>query len=226
MKRNLKKEVRLLPVGWHLLLCCVSLSVLIVAQTSAKDAAKATLPPLLPRVQEMEMALSAAPEHLRKEAAVYVLQRGGYVQARAGTNGFTCLVLREDGGTAPICYDAEGTQTTFRADLRRAELREKGQAEKEADQIIADEYKTGKLLAPRRAGVAYMLSTEFTQHDHKTGKQVQVFPPHVMFYAPYLKNSDIGARPDQRGSQTHPWILNEGTPRAYIIVVLKPQAVR
>jgi hypothetical protein len=48
-----------------------------------------------------------------------------------------------------------------------------------------------------------------------------VFPPHVMFYAPYVKNSDIGARPEHLGSQSQPFILNEGKPYALIIVVPK-----
>ena len=48
---------------------------------------------------------------------------------------------------------------------------------------------------------------------------VRVFPPHVMVYAPYLKNPDIGALPEHRGSQSQPWILNEGKPYGYILVV-------
>jgi hypothetical protein len=42
-----------------------------------------------------------------------------------------------------------------------------------------------------------------------------------MFYAPYMKDSDIGARPEHRGSESQPFILNEGKPYAYIIVVPK-----
>ena len=50
---------------------------------------------------------------------------------------------------------------------------------------------------------------------------VPVFAPHVMLYAPYMKNADIGALPEHRGSEAQPWILNEGKPWAYIIVVPK-----
>jgi hypothetical protein len=178
-------------------------------------------PKLLPREQEIALALRAAPEHLRAAATVYVWERGGYVKARSGSNGFSCLVHKEDGGTAPICYDAEGSQTTLLADLRRAELIERGKDPNEVKRILNEEYKAGKLLAPRKPGVAYMLSHDFMQHNPKTGKLEQVFPPHVMFYAPYMKNADIGALPEHRGSQTQPWILGEGQPNAYIIVVTK-----
>ena len=207
------------------LLYVIFASVTGLAQSPTAAQAKSALPKLLPRQQEIEMALSAAPEQLRAAATVYVLERGGYVKARAGTNGFTCLVHRDDGGTGPICYDAEGTQTTLLADLRRAALLEEGKDPQTVERLIEAEYRAGKLSAPRRPGIAYMLSTEFKQHDHQTGELKQVFPPHVMFYAPYLKNSDIGALPNQRGSQTQPWILNEGKPNAYVIVVLKEKAL-
>jgi hypothetical protein len=183
--------------------------------------AQDTLPKLLPREREIAMALGAAPEHLRAEATVYVWERGGYVKARAGSNGFSCLVHKENGGAGPICYDAEGSHTTLLADFRRAQLIEQGKDAAEVTRIINEEYKAGKLLAPRKPGVAYMLSHEFTRHNAKTGEMEQIFPPHVMFYAPYMKNSDIGALPQHRGSQTQPWILGEGQPNAYIIVVTK-----
>jgi hypothetical protein len=196
-------------------LYCVGLAVTGTAQSDNK-------PELIEREKEIEMALSAAPAHLRTEAEVYVLQRGGYVKARKGSNGFTCLVEREGiKDTAPICFDREGSETTLLMVLRKMRLIEQGKSERDVERLIDEEYRAGKLLAPRKPGVAFMLSNEFKTHDHKSGKMVAVFPPHVMFYAPYMKNADIGARPEQRGSESQPWILNEGKPWAYIIVVPK-----
>lgn len=197
------------------LLACLTFTISSLAQSNQKP----SLVPIMDREREIEMALSAAPEHLRKDATVYALQRGGFVKAKEGTNGFSCIVTRNGEETSPICYDAEGSQTTLKADLRRAELREQGKSEQDIESIIAGEYRAKKLLAPRRPGVAYMLSNHFTRHDHKTGKTTTIFGPHVMFYAPYMKNSDIGALPNHRGSESQPWILNEGKPTAYIIVV-------
>ncbi len=184
------------------------------------ETASSSVPELMARDREIEIALSAGPESLRRAATVYVLQRGGYVKAREGSNGFTCLVEREGPrGTAPICFDREGSETTLLMVFRKMQLIEQGKSEREVEGIIDEEYRSGKLIAPQKPGVAYMLSTEFKTHDHKSGQMVTVFPPHVMFYAPYLKNSDIGAQPQDRGSQSQPWILNEGKPFAYIIVV-------
>lgn len=83
---------------------------------------------------------------------------------------------------------------------------------------MAAEYKAGKLLAPRRPGIAYMLSLEFKQYDPATGQGKQYFPSHVMFYAPYMKNSDIGALKEHFNSHSHVFILDEGEPGAYMIV--------
>jgi hypothetical protein len=41
-----------------------------------------------------------------------------------------------------------------------------------------------------------------------------------MIYAPYLTNKDIGATGKDPNA---PWVLNEGSPHAYIIVVTRHQ---
>jgi hypothetical protein len=177
------------------------------------------LPALMDREKEISLARSAAPENISKDATVYVLQRGGFVKAFEGTNGFTCLVLREGvKGTAPICYDPEGTQTLLVMHLWEAQQREAGKSDKEIEQAMDKGYKTGRFIAPRKPGLAYMLSTQNHLHDPSTGGTFH-YPPHVMIYAPYFKNSDIGATSKDRGSVTRPWILNEGKPDAFIIVV-------
>jgi hypothetical protein len=48
------------------------------------------------------------------------------------------------------------------------------------------------------------------------GQSVIHYHPHVMIYAPYVTNKMIGA--DQKDPY-QPWVLNEGSPHAYIIVV-------
>lgn len=200
----------------------LSIIVATATQVSAQEPVKNNLPLLMPREQEMEMALSAAPEHLRQEATIYVLERGkGFVKAREGKNGFSCLVVRFGAVIAPYAYDAEGSQTTMLADFRRAVLMEQGKSLKEAESILAEEYQASKLMAPRRPGVAYMLSPDFMKHDPKTGVKTHLFPPHVMFYAPYVKNSDIGALPEHFNSDKNVFVLNEGRPDAYFIIVPK-----
>ena len=69
-------------------------------------------PPLMDRQKEIALALSACPPSVGTRAAVYVLDRAGYIKVRDGYNGFTAIVqhalpTRQD----PQCMDAEGTRT-------------------------------------------------------------------------------------------------------------------
>lgn len=174
------------------------------------------LPPLLPREREVALALSAAPAHVAEQAGVYALERNGYVKVRDSRNGFNCLVEREVAETLePQCLDAEGSETTLPVLLREAELRAQGKSRADVEAEISAGYSSGKYRAPRRPGIVYMLSNEnVVVMDPETG-QVGHYGPHLMFYAPYLTNQDIGSR---RGAGDHVFIINEGTPRALMIV--------
>lgn len=176
------------------------------------------LPPLLPRDREIAIAESAGPPNVAAKATIYVLERGGYKQARRGEGGFTCLVSRDRPDTLePMCFDPEGTETVLPTILDAARLREEGLSPEEVKSRIAMGYLKGEYQAPRRSGVCYMLSPENKVFN---GKKVISFPPHVMFYAPYLTNEDIGSDGKNRWM---PWVLGQGTPGAYIIVVVGGQ---
>ena len=175
--------------------------------------------PLMDQAVEIQMALSAAPEYLRQRAGVYVLAREGFKKVRESENGFNCLVERQGvNGKAPVCYDREGSATTLEARLLHMLLLQRGQDEHEVERQIDADYREGRLRAPRKAGIAYMLSPEFIDQDLKTGAIRVLYPPHVMIYPPYLKNADIGVPTEHVRGLTNAWVLNEGRPDAYIIV--------
>src|ERR1700720_2317866 len=88
-------------IGW-----CVSAG----AQTESFFA-KSQQYPLLPRDLETELALSAAPPHLRDGANVMVLEPTGYATAVRKGNAFTCMVSRRGGDLFPVCWDAEGVRS-------------------------------------------------------------------------------------------------------------------
>jgi hypothetical protein len=191
-------------------LCFVLLASTTIASSPTKR------PELLPPEEEARMALAAAPEHLRTGAAVYVLERNGYVKVRNGTNGFTCVVNRDHPlNLKPTCYDAEGTATILPKVLRVGELLMKGKTMAEINAEIAEGFRTGRFIAPRRPGVAYMLSGEIRNYNPQSGK-VESFPPHVMFYAPNLTNADIGSTGD--GSDGFPFIAYQG-PHGFMIMM-------
>lgn len=176
--------------------------------------------PQLDRQREITMALSAAPQELRADAGIYVLERSGYVLARASRNGFNCLVERDIQVTAPVCYDAEGSRTSLLASLERARIMMTGVDTPSIDRMIDAEYKSGRLRAPTKTGIAYMLSRDFVRRDPKTGEAKTLFPPHVMVYAPYLRNEDIGVSKEFVRSTTHVWVEAEGKPDACLVFTI------
>lgn len=182
-------------------------------------AQQAPKPEVLSRADEMELALSAAPEHLRAGAGVYVLEARGYVRARKSGNGFTCIVNRDSPRSLkPTCYDAEGTATILPKVLRVGEMLMQGRSEAEIDSMVVRGFRDGTFISPRRPGVAYMLSDRIRNENTATG-ETSGFPPHIMFYAPNLTNQDIGATPAALRANPHlPFIAYQG-PHGFMVVV-------
>jgi hypothetical protein len=50
------------------------------------------------------------------------------------------------------------------------------------------------------------------------GERVIKYHPHVMSYAPYMTNADIGVTGTDPNA---PWVLHEGSPHAYIIIAVR-----
>src|SRR6202051_2574350 len=175
-------------------MCICLLAAQIGASTSA--AAQSMLagspPPPMDRQKEIALALSACPPPVASNAAVYVLDKSGYIKVRDSQNGFTAI-LQHSLPTAqePQCMDAEGTRSFLPRMLKVAELRAQGKSPEEIKRFMADALAKGMFQPPTRPGVDYMLSTENVVPDDKG--VVAPFPPHVMFYAPYLTNADLGS---------------------------------
>jgi hypothetical protein len=191
-----------------------SLSVVAVAQPART--AGSELPPILERQREIALALSACPSSVAGKAAVWALERSGYVKVRDGQNGFTAIVQRTlPTSVEPRCMDAEGTRTHLPRTLKVAELRAQGKGHEEIKRFVAEAFAKGVFRPPARPGVDYMLSTEnLVPIDEEKGI-VAPFPPHVMFYAPYLTNADLGSDGNPEGPA---FVVEEGTPHALIIV--------
>src|SRR5215472_2519115 len=167
----------------------------------------------LPRAERIQLAESAAPPEVSGEATVYLLERSGYVKVREGTNGFSCLVDRQTPiNSEPTCFDAEGSGTTLLTRLFVEEQRAKGRSEDQIKADLDEGYKSGKFRAPAKPGIVYMLSdSTFLLVQNKLVKA----PPHLMFYAPYATDKDIGSPP---AGLNMPRVLRAGQPDAYMIV--------
>ena len=168
----------------------------------------------LPREERIKLAESAAPPEISGQATVYVLDRSGYVKVRDGSNGFSCFVDRQTPwNSEPTCLDAEGTATTLPTRFFAEQERAKGKSEEQIKAEIDEGYKSGKFKAPAKPGIVYMMSDSV--FILVQGKLLNV-PPHLMFYAPYAKDKDIGSPP---AAANMPHLIRAGQPDAYIIVI-------
>jgi hypothetical protein len=183
---------------------------------------------LIPRAQEIELALKAGPVHLREGATVYVFGNQGYEKVRTGNNGFNCMVNRDgiqNGDTAvhPTCWDPEGSRTILPVMLRVGELLAQGKQAPEIKREIEDGFNQGRFQSPAKAGIAYMLAGD-VKFDARTGQlSTTEFPAHFMIYAPNVSNNDIGVT--REGMQKTPGLpfvysgYSGGTRTSYIIVM-------
>lgn len=169
---------------------------------------------LLPLEEEVAMALSAAPGHLRDGTTVWALTADGYVEARSGTNGFSCIINRDHPlNRKPTCYDAEGTAAILPKVRFVGEQLLAGVPLEEVNEQVREGFQSGRFRSTSRPGVAYMLTPHIRTYDPRTG-QFGTFPPHVMFYAPNLTNADIGATRGGSG----PFVAYQG-PHGFMIMI-------
>jgi len=170
----------------------------------------------LPRGDSIKLAESAAPPEISGKASVYVLDRTGYVKVREGTNGFTCFVDRQNPlNLEPTCFDAEGSATTFLSRLYAEEQRAKGGSEEQIKAEIEAGYKSGRFRAPQKPGIVYMMSDRGYLLVPGTNQMVKL-PPHLMFYAPYATDQEIGSPPP---AANMPHLIRAGQPDAVVIVI-------
>lgn len=160
----------------------------------------------LDKDEELKLALSAGPEHIRNDATVYTFGKSGYELAQKGSNGFICLVNRDgsqngDLTLRPTCWDDEGSKSIVPVMLRVGELLTQGKSSDEIKTEIERGYAELRFRAPTMTGIAYMLVGD-VQFDAAKGKiSKTVFPAHYMIYAPSVTNEALGITEDAQNSQ-------------------------
>jgi hypothetical protein len=152
------------------------------------------------RDAEIELARSAAPSSISRDAKVLVLGRHGYETGAEGKNGFVCLVERGFMASfsepefwnpkirGPLCFNPPGVRSILPSVLKRTELILSGLP---AAQIIATlkaAYARKELPMPLPGALSYMQSKRQYLNDG-AGSWV----PHLMFHMPPTDNGDWGA---------------------------------
>ena len=180
----------------------------------------------IPEALETRFALSAIPSRLREAATTYVLDPAkGYILSHKGTNGISCIVVRSDWQWSdssfrddifwPVCYDAEGSRTLLQDYIYAAELRARGMNAKQAHAEVTKRFGTVDYPNPSRSGVSYMLAPIMRGYTHGPIPATMNMP-HYMFYAPNVKNEEIGGN----SFGPYPFILSMSPGRDDYIVLL------
>lgn len=182
----------------------------------------------MPKSLEVRFALSALPSHLRAGATTYVLDpAAGYVLAEKGTNGFTCIVMRtewswpqlafRDDIYVPICYDDEGSKTMLPVWMDAARMRANSLTPRQVYDGIMKKFSDGNYQKPARTGISYMTAPLMRSYPAPDSQEVMTMSaPHYMFYAPNVKDSDIGGRPLSQ----YPFVLPQGPGPHDVIILL------
>jgi hypothetical protein len=186
----------------------------------------------MPAKLEAQFALSAVPAGLRDRATVYLLDpKKGYHRSRQGTSGVTCIVERTAWELAdfrndiyiPLCYDAVGTKTYLKFIMDAAALRAQGMSPAALKAEIQKRYRDKTYKAPEKAGLSYMVAPVMRTVGPPDLKVHTMAMPHLMFYAPYITNEDIGAVPDLtvHSSLLYPFIDKQGnSEQSYVIQLI------
>jgi hypothetical protein len=214
------QAVRLRTAACTLCGCLSAIGAQLTVSAAAFAQSASDLSPSMTRDAEIALALSACPPNLAAQAAVYVLGKSGYIKIRDSANGFTAIVQHSvPDAQEPQCMDEEGARTFLPRILMVAELRAQGKSRDEVRCEVAEALARG-VLQPSKRFVDYMLSNG-NMVPNQTGS-VTPFPPHIMFYGPYLTNADIGVDNANLGPDGNPagpvFVAGEGTPYALVIV--------
>ncbi len=186
----------------------------------------------MPEKLETQFALSAAPPRLRDRASVYLLDPArGYRLARQGTNGIACIVQRTAWELVDfrndiyyaVCYDALGAQTYLKYIMDAAALRAEGLDAGALKAEIEKRYREKTYRAPEKAGVSYMVGPVMRTIGPPDLRVRTMAMPHLMLYAPFTTNEDIGAVPDlaDKTSLLYPFIDRQGNgEQSYMIQLI------
>ena len=177
--------------------------------------------------EELRLAATAAPASVTAGATFYVLRNAGFETQISGDNGWHCFVQRaffarsDSSGEfdtrvrAPHCINTEGALTRMQEIFMRTRLALEGGDSAQIDAIVDAAYASGELRPPNGFAMTYMMSTE-----QWLGERVGAWLPHLMFWVPYLENSDVGGNPPLGEL---PFIASDsGTRGAVLIVPIEP----
>jgi hypothetical protein len=155
---------------------------------------------LMERDAEIQLARSAAPDSISRDATVLVLGRQGYETAVEGENGFVCMVGRAWTGMfdwpefwspkvkAADCMNPQAARSILPIIYMRTRMVMAGRSEAEIVSALKTAYEKKQLPSLESGAMDYMMSKSSYLTD-QGGHNV----PHVMFYTSLEDAKDWGS---------------------------------
>jgi len=155
---------------------------------------------LMEKNAEIELARSAAPDSISRDATILVLHRQGYETAVEGKNGFVCFVGRAWLGAfdwpefwspkvrAADCLNPEAARSIVPIVSLRARLVMAGRSRPEMVSALKAAFEKNQLPALESGAMDYMASKSSYLTD-QGGHNI----PHVMFYTRVRNPEDWGS---------------------------------
>jgi hypothetical protein len=155
---------------------------------------------MMERNAEIELARSAAPESISRDAEVMVLERRGYETVVKGKNGFVCMVQRSWAAgiddpdfwnpklRSPICFNAPAARSFLPLIIKRTELILAGRSKDQMFAAIQAAIDNKKLPTQESGAMCYMMSKQGYLSD-RDGR----WHPHLMFFVPLTEPAAWGA---------------------------------
>jgi hypothetical protein len=146
---------------------------------------------MMERDAEVELARTAAPAPISKDATVLVLTRAGYERASEGKNGFVCMVERSwlaafddpgfwnPKGRGPVCLNAPAVRSALPVNIKRTELALAGLSKEQMLARLRELVEAKAFPALEVGSMSYMLSKQQYLNDAAVH-----WHPHLMFYMP------------------------------------------
>lgn len=135
---------------------------------------------------EILQASEAAPKHIVEHASFMRFVDGEFQLIKTGTNGFTCLVVREPlGRYEPTCFNPPAMQGVFYTYQMHMKYLYMGYNSQQTYQILVQAFEDKKLPLPEPASLVYMMSPN-NQNYYPQSKTVKKGMAHQMYFYPKL----------------------------------------
>lgn len=173
---------------------------------------------------ETALALSAVPERLRTDAAVYHWSDGDY-RIGAAENAdahLHCFVARNHPRSViPVCFTRSGVESVMQGVVYRSQLAMEGKMPDEQDAAFNKKVATGEFVAPEGPGINYMMSG-YTRIYQREQDEFWSVPPHAMYFAPGVVADEVGSATMQEAMQQPglPVVIDSGI-HAYIVTFVE-----